>query len=71
MKLTEMKKEDWKALWQKIITVLFINPYNKIKSMTKKECEIVWDKFTTGLLIFLFCTPFLILTYILLWFVFR
>lgn len=30
-----------------------------------------WDKVTTGILIFLICSPFLILLYIFLWFVFR
>lgn len=30
-----------------------------------------WDKVTTGLLIFLICSPFLILLYIFLWFIFR
>ena len=31
----------------------------------------VWDKFTTGLLILLMCSPLLILGYIFLWFVLK
>lgn len=33
--------------------------------------KVAVDKFTTGLLIFMFCSPLLILGYILLWFVMR
>ena len=40
----------------------------KTKDVNWKE---VWDKCTTGLLIFLMASPILILTYILLWFVMR
>ena len=31
----------------------------------------IWDKITTGILIFLMCSPVLILGYIFLWFAFR
>ena len=31
----------------------------------------VWDKITTGILIFLICSPALILLYIFLWFIFK
>ncbi len=37
----------------------------------KKKWAAVWDKFTTGLLIFLMSSPILILAYIFLWFIFR
>jgi len=40
----------------------------KTKNVKWKE---VWDKVTTGILILLMASPFLILGYILLWFVFR
>ena len=40
----------------------------KTKDVNWKE---VWDKCTTGLLIFLMASPILILAYILLWFVMR
>lgn len=42
-----------------------------IPTLTKKQKAQLWDKITTGLLIFLFCTPFLVLLYILLWFVLK
>ena len=42
-----------------------------LPTLTKKEKALIWDKFTTGLLIFLFCTPFLVLLYILLWFLLK
>ena len=31
----------------------------------------IWDKITTGILIFLMCSPVLILGYIFIWFAFR
>ena len=34
----------------------------------KKKLNAIWDKITTGLLIFLMASPFLILGYIFLWF---
>ena len=40
----------------------------KTKNVKWKE---VWDKFTTGLLIVLLASPLIILSYIILWFVFR
>ena len=42
-----------------------------LPTLTKKQKAEIWDKFTTGLLIFLFCTPFLVLLYILLWFLLK
>ena len=38
------------------------------KQRRRKE---IWDKVTTGILIFLMASPFLIVTYILLWFFLR
>ncbi len=35
------------------------------KQRRRKE---IWDKVTTGILIFLLCSPVIILTYLLLWF---
>ena len=40
----------------------------EIKKAKKKKWLAVWDKFTTGILIFLMATPILILLYIFLWF---
>ena len=34
----------------------------------KKKIAEIWDKFTTGLLIFLMASPILILAYIFIWF---
>ena len=34
----------------------------------KKKMKEIWDKFTTGLLIFLMASPILILAYIFIWF---
>ena len=34
----------------------------------KKKVEAFWDKITTGILIFLMCSPVLILGYIFYWF---
>ena len=34
----------------------------------KKRMQEIWDKVTTGLLIFLMCTPVLVLAYIFIWF---
>ena len=42
-----------------------------IPNLTRKQKAALWDKITTGILIFLFCTPVLILLYILLWFIFK
>ena len=42
------------------------------EELAKKKRRLeIWDKITTGLLIFLMASPILILTYIFLWFVFR
>ena len=35
---------------------------------TSKKWKAIWDKITTGILIFLLATPFLILAYIIIWF---
>ena len=37
----------------------------------KKKWAAIWDKVTTGLLIFLMASPIFILAYIFLWFIFR
>lgn len=34
----------------------------------KKKWQAIWDKVTTGILIFLMASPFMILTYIFIWF---
>ena len=41
----------------------------ELKAQRKKKLLNIWDHFTTGLLIFLMASPFLILLYIFLWFV--
>lgn len=41
----------------------------ELKAKRKKTLLNIWDHFTTGLLIFLMASPFLILLYIFLWFV--
>lgn len=43
----------------------------ELKEKRKKTLANIWDRFTTGLLIFLMASPFLILLYIFLWFVLR
>ena len=40
----------------------------KLRKLTKKEWEFIFDKFTTGLLILLMASPVLILIYIFSWF---
>ncbi len=42
-----------------------------LPTLTRKQKAAIWDKITTGILIFLMCTPFLILLYILLWFILK
>ena len=37
----------------------------------KRKWNAVWDKITTGILIFLMSSPILILVYIFMWFIFR
>lgn len=37
----------------------------------KKKVAAIFDKITTGLLIFLMCTPFLVIAYIIFWFMTR
>ena len=41
----------------------------ELKAQRKKMLLNIWDHFTTGLLILLMASPFLILLYIFLWFV--
>ena len=46
--------------------------FGKVKEWLKKvNWKVVYDKSTTALLVLLMCSPFLILLYIVLWFVFR
>ena len=46
------------------------NLFDKLKAkMNTPKGKVVVDKITTGLLIFMLCSPILILGYILLWFV--
>ncbi len=47
-----------KSLWSRFVTWL-----------KKANWKLIYDKFTTGLLILLMATPILVLTYIILWFV--
>ena len=37
----------------------------------KRKWSAIWDKVTTGILIFLMASPIMILAYIVLWFIFR
>lgn len=75
-----------KNVWNKVVTFVknvwgkvanFVkNVWNKCAGFVKEKTKNVnwknvWDKCTTGLLIFLMASPILILTYILLWFVFK
>ena len=57
----------------KKITDFFKNTWNKVTSWFKEKTKDVkwkevWDKVTTGILIFLMASPILILGYIFLWF---
>ena len=57
----------------KKITDFFKNTWNKFTSWFKEKTKNVkwkevWDKVTTGILIFLMASPILILGYIFLWF---
>ena len=54
----------------------FAGVWNKCADFFKEKTKnvkwkIVWDKFTTGLLILLIASPVLILAYIFLWFILR
>lgn len=42
---------------------------DEAKLAKKKKRAAIWDKFTTGLLIFLMASPILILVYIFVWFI--
>ena len=63
--------EFLKNVWNKVTG--FVCPlYAKVKEWIKTiKWKVVWDHFTTGLLIFLMASPILILVYIFLWFVIR
>jgi|GEM_PF-5915694 len=39
-----------------------------MKSETKAKLAKIWDKASTGILLFLFASPLLILLYLILWF---
>ena len=41
------------------------------EKLSKVNWKVVWDKTTTGILIFLMASPILILAYIFLWFIFK
>ena len=58
------------------ITGFFKNTWNKVTSWFKEKTKNVkwkevWDKCTTGILIFLMASPLLILGYIFLWFMLK
>ena len=61
------------------IKEFFAKAASKCKNFFKKAWEVIkkpnwkviYDKFTTGLLILLLCSPVLILLYIVLWFIYR
>ena len=60
-----------KNFWGKI-TGFFKKVTGSVKAWFKKvNWRVVYDRFTTGLLIFLMSAPFLILLYIMLWFVLK
>ena len=76
-KVTDMAKllEMIKNIWGKVCSFVK-NTYTKCKNAivewaTKVNWKIVWDKTTTGILIFLIISPLLILAYIFLWFYMR
>ena len=63
----------FKNVWNKVSTFVK-NTYTKCRDWFKEKTKDVkwkevWDKCTTGILIFLMASPFLILGYIFLWFV--
>ena len=67
--------EKVKNIWKKV-SGFFVDLYAKCskfvkETATKINWKIVWDKTTTGLLIFLIISPLLILAYIFLWFYMR
>ena len=70
-----MKKvlDFFKNTWNKVAT-FFKNTWNKCSTWVKEKTKDikwkdVWDKCTTGILIFLMASPILILGYIFLWFI--
>ena len=42
-----------------------------MRKLTKAERAVVYDKITTGILLFLFSSPILIMAYIIIWFLSR
>ena len=67
----EKIKSFFANIWTKVKD--FCQPVTeKVIAWVKKiKWKIVWDNITTGLLILLMCSPLLILTYLVLWFVLR
>ena len=53
--------------------IIFTDKDGGLSGLTEKQRrrKEIFDKFTTGLLIFLMCSPFLIVLYILIWFFLR
>jgi hypothetical protein len=67
--------EKVKNIWGKV-SAFFVNTFKKCatwvkETATKINWKIVWDKTTTGLLIFLILSHLFILGYIFLWFYLR
>ncbi len=67
--------EGIKNVCKKVVT-FFKDMWGKISGFVKEKTKnvkwkVVWDKITTGFLIFLMASPILILTYILLWFIYK
>ena len=58
-----------KDTWQKVVE--FAKPLIKkfIAWLKEVNWKVVWDHVTTGLLIFLMCSPIMILAYIFIWFI--
>ncbi len=55
--------------WCKGIIAKFVEWFKKVTKNV--NWKVVWDKCTTGLLIFLMASPLLILGYIFLWFILK
>jgi len=53
--------------------IIFTDKDGGLSGLTEKQRrrKEIFDKFTTGLLVFLMCSPFLIVLYILIWFFLR
>ncbi len=68
-------KEFFKNVWEKVVkfckvaykkTVEFCK--NFIPWLKTVKWKIVWDHVTTGILILLMCSPFMILAFLVIWF---